>query len=210
MAAVVPRVLTSKDYDGALLAWNWAPNQEKNPIDLDLRVQFEPRGREYTVEMKILPGLVSAFNPGEWGIEGESTVESAMQMILAVYSLAAGDDLKEGSTHAKAASALNVNSFVDRFKRMGPASDEEIWGYIARRVYWSWRFGLPATSFDHTDNLLLGLPRDEVDHERHLTPGQIQRVAWPGVDEYWRRIADSEYVPTLKLIQRFNEESLRL
>lgn len=88
-----------------------------------------------------------------------------------------------------------------------PASDAEIWSYIAAKVYWSWHFGLTECRFDIADDLQLGLPRLQPHGDTGLPPGQIDRVAMPGMEEYWRVKSNHGYVPTHRLLQEFSGSS---
>jgi hypothetical protein len=83
-----------------------------------------------------------------------------------------------------------------------PASDEEVFNYIAGKVYWSWRFGIARTEFTLADRLRLAVPE-----------GDIERVAMRGELVYWgsfgvapragERFSHTTFTPTAALLNDF-------
>lgn len=152
---------------------------------------------------------MSRFEPNEWDFE-EETEENAKLLMLAAFGRAYANAIDEGefenlSAIARKEGDINGYSFADGLAEMEPVPDEGLWRYIASKIWWGWRYGMEATRFDHADDLQLGLPVDRVDEKTGLRPGQLDRVAQPGIDEYWR-VADGVYQPTLRLIRKFPGE----
>ncbi len=87
-----------------------------------------------------------------------------------------------------------------------PATDQEVFDYVAAKIYWGWKFGLDKTRFTLADRLRLNVPS-----------GDIERVAIRGNGLYWEPSeeepsantpASTTYTPTGKLLTDF--ESGRL
>jgi hypothetical protein len=135
-------------------------------------------------------GLLTIFNPAEWKIDGDEDIATALPLAIATFCVAAGAALAEGKER-EALAPVNGKSFLARLLGQDPADDEVIWRHIVKRIYWTWKFGLTSTVFDHADSIILGLPRDR--EVGGVCPGQIERMAQAGEGIYWKRLEDGSY-----------------
>ncbi len=82
------------------------------------------------------------------------------------------------------------------------ATDQEVFNYVAAKLYWAWKFGLSETRFTLADRIRLYAPK-----------GDIRRVAIRGEELYWEMSAEPPragetsarvtYVPTAALLNDF-------
>ena len=191
-------VVTSRDGQAALGIEELADaGSRMSRKDVLVRLRLQPKGTPTRIVVWLDPVLLRQLDV-EAAPLGLTVTDLTDQIVLE----ALGNFLDEKGPPdligvGEKSDVLNADREAKAYfakDRSPPASDEEALAYMAGKVYWAWRYGMPKVEFGQADARRL-----------HLPSSDIARLALAGDGTYWTRDAASSLVfaPTARLLGEY-------
>ncbi len=148
--------------------------ESRDAVAMYFTVQLVPKEDESRLRVVFSGYFWGRFEPSWIDLDDIERADAIMQ--IALTGIGNHLDVQGMPPHTPSgvspASVEMHDAALDKDQK--PATDQEVFNYVAAKIYWGWKFGLDKTRFALADRLRLNVPS-----------GDIERVAIRGNGLYW-------------------------
>jgi len=177
-------------------------SEHRDSVALYFTVRLTPKGERTRLRVIVSGYFWKHFKPSWYQLAEVDRGRAMLQVALyAIGRHLENVGMPSPTPSGVAAFTIELND-QELGEKHAPATDEEVFTYIAGKVYWTWRFGVARTEFTLADRLRLPAP-----------DGDIERVAMRGESVYWDSFGEppragdassrTSYTPTATLLNDF-------